>query len=932
MNNRTTGLLLTSFALVALALPISGCARDEPAAVIARASDQIEAGDFRRASVELRNVIQQAPEDSAEHYRARALLGRASLGLGDPVSAEQQLNRARELGAAPADYAVPLAQALTALGRPGDAQEVLVTLPESARDAAWSVANAEALATEGKLAEARQALEVVLRTAPDNYAALTVLTRVLAASGELAEARETSDRAVAADPAQSQAYVLRARLELQAGQLAAAQADLEQAVEIESRSPVSPLEIEALALLAQVQLGLNRAEELAQTRDRLLRRAPDLPLTSFIEGAVHYLDQNYRDAILKLQESLSESPDNEQALVLLGASYLATDNLGQAEQALRRVVVGLQSSNPAATRLLAETRRRQGRPDLALTLLRGLPNAEQDPQILALLGAISLDAGATGEGVNYLERAVAAAPGQPAIQLQLARAYLAAGRRADALAMFDGPFGADAEQAVLTAIELLGAQGMDGNVEAARASTEERLAAEPQDPQVAMGAALFYQAVGDATAARTAIDRALELDRGFISAWLTRGAIQLAAGDREGARSSFREVTERAPGNHRGWLGLAQIAALDGAQDESLRLTRQAVEAAPAELAPLLALAQLELRAQNVAAVRDIARQARELDAGSADVATLLGVLAVQDGDLELAISEFRRAVDAQPRRADRWQNLAQAQLAAGRLEQARNSLRSTVELAPQVPATRVALAQAEAQLGNVDEALEIGQALTRDLPAAPEGYLVQASIEAARGNFAAAALLFDEAYSRSASFETAAAAYQARRRGGVTGADQSLRRWLADNPDDTRALILLGEFLAEGDEPAGLAQFERVIALDGNNIVALNNAAWLLRDSDRRRAIDYAERARQLAPDAAPVLDTLGWVLVQDGQLQAGLPHLRRAAELAPQSGDIRYHLAWALAESGDTAGARQILDELLAGELAFTYREEAQELRARL
>jgi putative PEP-CTERM system TPR-repeat lipoprotein len=932
MMTHRTSLLITLVAIVPTVLPISGCARDEPAAVIARASQQIDAGDYRRASVELRNVIQQAPENTPEHYRARALLGRATLALGDPSGAEQQLNRARELGATPADYAVPLAQALTAMGRPAEAREALALLPEAARGVDWSVAQAEALATEGQLVEARQVLERVLRTAPDTYRALTVLARVLAVGGDLADARAMIERAIKAGPDQAEGYLLRARLDLQVGQLGTALADLEQAVEIESRSPVSPQEVEALALLAQVQLGLNRADELAQTRDRLRRRAPDLPLTAFVEGAVHYLDQNHRDAILKLQESLSGVPDNEQALVLLGASYLATDNLAQAEQALRRVSVGLQSANPAATRLLAETRRRQGRPDLALSLLRGLPNAEQDPQILGLLGVISVEAGLPVEGVSLLERAAAAAPGQPAIQLQLARAYLAADRRADALAMFDGPFGSDAEEAVLAAIELLGAQGMDGNVDAARGRIEALLTERPADAQLAMAAALFYQAIGDDPAARAAIERAISLDRGFVSAYLTRGALLLASEDREAARSSFREATERAPDNYRGWLGLAQLAALDGAQDEALRLTREAVAADPRELPPLLALAQLELRAQNVAAVREITAAARQLDANSPDVATLLGLLAVQEQDLDRAILEFQRAVDAQPRRADRWQNLAQAQIAAGRLQQARNSLSLAVERVPEVPGLRFALSQAEAQLGNLDGALELGRGLVKDFPQLAEGYLAQASIETARGNYAAAALLFDEAYGRNPSFEAASAAYQARRLAGLPDGDRLVRRWLQQNPGDTRALLILGEILAEVDEAAALLQFERAIALDGNNVVALNNAAWALRESDRPRAVAYAERARQLAPDTAPVLDTLGWVLVLDGQVEAGLPHLRRAAELDPRSGDIRYHLAFALAESGDAAGARRIVDELLAGEAPFSYRDEAQQLRARL
>jgi len=924
------GALITAVSLFSMILPISGCARDEPAAVMARASQQYDQGDYRRASIELRNVIQQAPEGTPEHSSARAMLGRVTLAMGDPVAAEQQLNRARELGAAPTDYAVPLAQALTALGRSGDAQQVLQSLPEPARDANWSVARAEALAAEGRLAEAEQALTTVLRTSPDHYRALLMMARIRAAEGDFSAARNYAERAIAADDSKGDAYTFRARIALQAGELTPALADLERAVEIEGRTPLSPQEIEALALLAQVQLGLSRTEELSRTRDRLRQRAADLPLTAFVEGAVAYLQQDYREAILKLQQALNQSPDNEQALVLLGASYLATNNLGQAEQTLRRVVVGLQSQNPAALRLLAETRRRQGRPDLALNLLRDMPDAAEDPQQLALLGILSVEAGAPGEGVNYLERAAAAAPGQPAIQLQLARAYLAADRQADALAMFDGPFGSDAEQAVLVAIELLGEQTAD--IEAGRTRARALLDERADDPQTAMGVALFYQATGDVELARAAIDRSLELDPAFISAYLTQGAVRLGAGDPEAARSSFQEVTRRAPENYRGWLGLAQLAGLDGAQDEALRFTAQATEAAPGELTPWLALAQAELRRQNVDRVREIADIAARIDDSSADVATLKGVLAVQAGNFEVAIREFRRATESQPRRADRWQNLAQAQLAAGQFENARNSLRNAVERAPQVPGTRFALAQVEARLGNADAALELGKGLQRDFPAAAEGYVIEANIRGGRGEFEAASLAFAEAFERNPVFDSAAAYYQARQLGGLGTPDRLLRRYLGDNPQDPRALMLLGEYLAMQDDASAVPLFEQVIAQEPGNVIALNNAAWLLRKSDQPRALDYARRARDAAPDAAPVLDTLGWVLVLNGQPEEALPHLRRAAELAPQSGDIRYHLATALADTGQQDEARRILDEVLASEEPFTYREDAAALRQRL
>lgn len=926
MNIRAT--LLLAIAIMVIP-PISGCARDEPGALIARADQQIAEGDYRTASIGLRNAIQQSAEDSPEHREARALLGRASLALGDPVGAEQQLNRARELGASPDQYALPLAQALLALGRAADAYATLEQLPEAARGTDWAVTRAEVVAAQGRLAEARGLLDEVLRDSPVHYRALTLLARIQAATDELPEARELIDRAIAADEQPSEALVFRARLHLQAGRVTDALADLERAVEIESRRQVTPRTVEAYQLLVQVQLSLNRTEDLARTRDQLRRRVPDLPLTSFVEGAVHYLDQEYREAILKLQESLTGAPDNEQALLLLGASYLATDNLGQAEQALRRVVVGLQSRNPVAARLLAETRRRQGRPDLALSLLRDIPGGDQDPQILALKGVISIEAGLPGEAVAFLEQAAAAAPGQPAIQLQLARAYLAADRRSDALAMLDGPFGADAESAVLQAIDLLGAQGIDGDPAAARARAEQ-LAAE--DGQGAMAAALFHQATGDVEAARTAIQRAVEIEPRFVSGWLTRGAIELGAGDREAALTSFREATELDPGAFRGWLGLAQLAALDGVDDEALRFTRRAVDAAPEQVQPLLSLAQLELRAGNMAEVGSIASRARGLAPENPDVITLLGLVAVQEQRFDEAISQFQRAAQAQPQRADRWQNLAQAQLASGQLEAARDALQRAVQAGPQVLGTRFSLAQVQAQLGDLRAALDTGRQMQRDFPAQAQGYLVEANILAAQEDFAGAALKFEQAYERNANFETAAAIHQARRRGEMPGADGPLRRWLAANPDDLRGLILLGEYLSTSDEAAAAAQFERVVQIDPGNIIGLNNAAWLLRESDRTRAEQYARRALELAPDEAPILDTLGWILVLDGRAEEGLPHLRRASSRAPQAGDIRYHLAVALAETGARAEARDLLQGLLSGDAPFSYRDEAEALLAGL
>jgi Flp pilus assembly protein TadD len=92
------------------------------------------------------------------------------------------------------------------------------------------------------------------------------------------------------------------------------------------------------------------------------------------------------------------------------------------------------------------------------------------------------------------------------------------------------------------------------------------------------------------------------------------------------------------------------------------------------------------------------------------------------------------------------------------------------------------------------------------------------------------------------------------------------------------------------------------------------------------------AEHAHRLAPQDASAQDTLGWLLVQQGQLDAGLKHLREARLRAPTNPEIRYHLASALAVAGRTEEARVELAALFAEDVPLDNAREARALLDRL
>jgi Tfp pilus assembly protein PilF len=168
---------------------------------------------------------------------------------------------------------------------------------------------------------------------------------------------------------------------------------------------------------------------------------------------------------------------------------------------------------------------------------------------------------------------------------------------------------------------------------------------------------------------------------------------------------------------------------------------------------------------------------------------------------------------------------------------------------------------------------------------------------------------------------------------GGGLGEEARLDEWLAAFPNDVQGRLLRADWLQSLNRiDEALAEYGRVLDLDPGNAVALNNAAWYAFLQGRPEALGYARRAAAAAPQSAPVLDTLGWLLTETGKAEEGLPYLAKAMELAPESADLRYHLAVAQVRVGQREAARATLSGLLEDGTGFADRAAAERLLASL
>jgi tetratricopeptide (TPR) repeat protein len=129
-----------------------------------------------------------------------------------------------------------------------------------------------------------------------------------------------------------------------------------------------------------------------------------------------------------------------------------------------------------------------------------------------------------------------------------------------------------------------------------------------------------------------------------------------------------------------------------------------------------------------------------------------------------------------------------------------------------------------------------------------------------------------------------------------VEAARKALALTPADSPEQTtNALIMLSSAQERtGDVKGAEATLRRVLAKDPNNATALNNLGYFLADHDERldEALGMIQRAVRAEPTNPSYLDSFGWAYYKLGKLKEAERYLSDAARRNPASATIQEHL----------------------------------------
>lgn len=171
--------------------------------------------------------------------------------------------------------------------------------------------------------------------------------------------------------------------------------------------------------------------------------------------------------------------------------------------------------------------------------------------------------------------------------------------------------------------------------------------------------------------------------------------------------------------------------------------------------------------------------------------------------------------------------------------------------------------------------------------------------------------------------------------RGDTKGARQALEEATAIAPESAPAhlqLALMHE--TAGEHAHAIERYRRVVNLQRDNVVALNNLAYSLavRQSAPSEALPFARRAVTLAPNNPTIVDTLAWIQHLLGNQSEAANLLRPVVQKTTGNPEIHLHAAIVLAAIGEKSAADAQLTMALGLDPMLGEREDVRILQKQL
>ncbi|MCW8984337.1 MAG: sulfatase-like hydrolase/transferase [Thermoanaerobaculales bacterium] len=398
---------------------------DNSSALMTRADFLMQDGRFDEAESTLERFLVVDPSNA----NAYAMMARLELQRGNPERALLVARTGKDARGAFNTLKVLEAHALTALGKRPEAEDLLDrALVEAPEDADLLTSRAGLYSSRGEFDRAEEMLRQAVAIDAFHLQARLRLTELLETSGRLEDAAEVLEELLKANPGQPDALAALGRVRLVDPQ--AARPYLEEAVRL------NPGRFDPLFNLGLCLLQLGQPEKGEASLRRALDLRPGHPLCRNNLAIALTMQGRLAEAETDLRALIAEKPDfvdayNNLALVLARAGRGA-----EAEETVRRALE-LEPRRVDASLTLAEILHNQERYAEAVDILAPLAEAASSPEFDARYGMALEAAGDHAKAQPLLRRALTVYSSELDLVLAAARCEEAIGETGSAMALYE---------------------------------------------------------------------------------------------------------------------------------------------------------------------------------------------------------------------------------------------------------------------------------------------------------------------------------------------------------------------------------------------------------------------------------------------------------------------------------------------------------------
>ncbi len=871
----------------------------------------ISSGKFRSALIQLKNAAQKLPDDAS----IRLLLGKVYLDIGNVASASKELRRARALGAKKDAWRIPLARVFLMQNSPKEALQILSVdngISSSQKVGIYRM-RAQTYLTMSRIKNAKSEIAQAYAIDKNDANVRVVMAQIDIYDKNMKAAEHEVDAALRSAPTNLDAMMIKAILFRNSKDYAAALSVYDDALKLYPHNlPVILDKIVTLINVGDIKIAGTELKSI-ETRYK------NVPAVLYVRGLYALFTERQGDAKNDFEKVMSMVPGHYPSILMLGVINYEQSNFESAKQYLEKYTTAY-PGNLKIKRLLGIVYLRLAMPDSALTVFDSLKKSgRDDAQLLAFIASSYMLKKDFVTANAYLAKAARISPDMVGIRTQLAINHLVLGDQASAIDDLNTAVKLDGNFAIADAM-LVRIYLLRGEYTLAIKAANGYLKKQPNNPVPYNMLGLIYATMKKIDKAKEYFDMALNKDPAFYTAKINIGKLYEVQGDPVKARKIYTSILSVNSLNAQAAVSLAKLDIQQRHLRGALEQLRTLFSSKPGSLSVGLLYSQLLLADKQYLKALDVSRTLLNRYPNNATVLLSLGRAQIATGDFANARSTFEAINEKYPDNQNSVLMYADILERSGDLGAAGKVLAEyLVRHKPNIPVS-MRLGLIDTRQGKHKAALRIATNLQSVASAHAAGLRLRGDVFLDQEKWASALMAYEKSYSGQATSYLALRIYYLKKRLGDASALDGLITWAKAHSNAlTVRLVLAQTYMQNGNSSAARKEYKAILKINPTNPLVLNNLAWLYFKQADKRGLEFAQRAYNIAPDRYEVMDTLGWIMLHQGERHKALDLIRGAINQAPHAPQIRYHLAVALYRNGDNVEAKKTLQRLLRSEPSF-------------